>query len=136
MVPIVEQPILSLGGNNEGRFSLDDSNVALYGGADDNLGFKVSSAGDINGDGILDVAINAYRFDTTKRNAGRTVVFFGPIESYLSLEQADILIDGFQEVSQSGSTLSSVPDINGDGSDDLLVASQYADIDDETLYLW
>lgn len=121
------------GGDNEGDLSLSTADVVLLGGADDNLGYEVSSAGDVNGDGVLDVSINAYRFDTTQRNAGRTFVFFGPIDNALSLEQADIRIDGFQEVSQSGSTLSPVPDINGDGTDDLLLASQFADVLDDTL---
>ncbi|MAA77663.1 MAG: hypothetical protein CL916_00265 [Deltaproteobacteria bacterium] len=121
------------GGENEGDLSLSTADVVLFGDADENLGYEVSSAGDVNGDGVLDVAINAYRFDTTQRNAGRTFIFFGPIDSTLSLEQADIRIDGFQEVSQSGSTLSPVPDINGDGTDDILLASQFADVLDDTL---
>ena len=121
------------GGDNEGDFELADADVVLFGDADENLGYEVSSAGDVNGDGVLDVAIHAYRYDTTQRNAGRTFIFFGPIDSTLSLEQADIRIDGFQEVSQSGSTLSPVPDINGDGTDDLLLASQFADVLDDTL---
>ena len=121
------------GREEEGDIALVDADVVLLGGPDDNLGFEVSSAGDIDGDGFLDVAINAYRYDTTERNAGRTFVFFGPIDSSLTLEQADIRIDGFQEVGQSGSTLASLPDINGDGKDDLLVASQFADTANETL---
>ena len=120
------------GGDNAGDISLADADVVLLGDTDENLGYEVSSAGDINGDGVLDVAINAYRFDTTQRNAGRTYIFFGPIDSTLSLAQADIRIDGFQEVSQSGSTLSPLPDINGDGVDDIILASQFADVVDDT----
>lgn len=120
------------GGDNEGDISLADADVVLLGGENDNLGFEVSSAGDINADGVPDLAINAYRFDTSQRNAGRTFVFFGPVDGSLSLDQADIRIDGYQEVSQSGSTLSPLPDINGDGTDDLLLASQFADVMDDT----
>ena len=113
--------------------SLSEADVILLGGSDENLGYEVASAGDLNGDGILDLAVNAYRFDTTKRNAGRTFVFFGPIDSSLTLEQADIRIDGYEEVSQLGSTLAPLLDFDGDGIDDLLVASQFGEVDDTSL---
>lgn len=121
-------------GSTEGEdISLSDADVVLLGGEDDNLGYEVASAGDINGDGIMDIAVNAYRFDTTKRNAGRTFVFFGPIDSSLTLAQADIRIDGYEEVSQLGSTLAPLRDFDGDGIDDLLVASQFGEVDDTSL---
>jgi len=106
---------------------LSNSDVVLIGDEDENLGYEVSAAGDLNGDGFRDLAINAYRYDTANRNAGRTFVFFGPIDESLTMSQADLYIDGYEEIGQQGSTLASLPDIDGDGNDDLLVSSQYGD---------
>ena len=114
-----------------GTHLLSQADLILYGGADENLGFEVSSAGDLNGDGLLDVAINAYRYDSGARNAGRTFVFFGPLDSSLTLEAADVYLDGRYETEQQGSTLSALSDIDGDGLDDLALASQFADIAQE-----
>ena len=115
------------GESMEGDYVLSDADVALYGGVDENLGFEVSSAGDLNGDGLLDVAINAYRYDSGARNAGRTFVFFGPLDSSLTLSAADLMLDGMFETEQQGATLAPVLDVTGDGLEDLIVASQFAD---------
>jgi hypothetical protein len=70
--------------------SLDGSNGFAINGAaaDDRSGRTVSAAGDVNGDGIDDVIIGAYRADATADGSGASYVVFG--------RQPFIFADGFE----------------------------------------
>jgi hypothetical protein len=65
------------------RVSLDDvargvGGFALDGEAeDDQSGRSVSGAGDVNGDGLADILVGAWRADSNGEFSGRTYVVFG-----------------------------------------------------------
>ena len=100
----------------------------LFGGA-------VSSAGDVNGDGIDDIAISANRVDANgNENAGATYVIFGSDAEFPENVDLALLdgtngfaISGANENDFSGVSLSSAGDINGDEIDDLLIGTPQAD---------
>jgi len=68
--------------------TLDGTSGVIITGASagDASGFSVSAAGDINGDGISDVTIGAYRAETTLGgvDAGRSYIIFGSGQAFMS----------------------------------------------------
>ncbi len=100
----------------------------------DAAGSSVSSAGDINGDGIDDLIIGAPFADNNGSNSGSSYVVFGSTGGFgatLNLSALDgnigFRIDGVAEGDHTGSSVSSAGDINGDGIDDLIIGANSAD---------
>ncbi|BAZ47897.1 putative outer membrane adhesin [Nostoc sp. NIES-4103] len=117
--------------------SLNGSNGFVINGIDagDRLGFFVSGAGDINGDGIDDLIIGAYGADPSgQENAGESYVVFGSTSGFsasLDLSSLDgsngFVINGINAGDYSGGSVSNAGDINGDGIDDLIIGARFAD---------
>lgn len=102
--------------------------------ARDTLGYSVSSAGDINGDGFDDFIIGAPYADNNSRNlSGSSYVIFGSAGTaqtdidLSNLGTTGFRIDGAVAVDLVGISVSSAGDVNGDGFDDLIVGGAYAD---------
>ncbi|MBA5249232.1 MAG: hypothetical protein FE834_06845, partial [Gammaproteobacteria bacterium] len=98
----------------------------------DRSGISVSSAGDVNGDGLDDVIVGAQYADlNSKSNTGKSYVVFGKTNgSAINLNDiasasgtAGFVINGEQASDFSGSSVSSAGDVNGDGLDDLIVST-------------
>ncbi|BBD63753.1 putative outer membrane adhesin [Nostoc commune NIES-4072] len=100
----------------------------------DSLGNSVSSAGDINGDGIDDLIIGAPFASPNGTSSGQTYVVFGSKESFAAQFDLSTLngtngftINGINEDDLLGNSVSSAGDINGDGIDDLIIGAPFAD---------
>ena len=114
--------------NGRNGFRIDG--VAAF----DNSGRSVSSAGDINGDGFDDLIIGAFGADPNGNSSGASYVVFGRgggFSSTLNLSRLNgrngFRIDGVAASDQSGISVSSAGDINGDGVDDLIIGADSAD---------
>jgi hypothetical protein len=116
-------PLGSLNGQN--GFKLDGENN------NDDSGFSVSTAGDINGDGYADLLIGAYNYPAGMTKGRSYVVFGGPGVG----NNGDILLsnlngtngfklDGENNGDKSGYPVNTAEDINGDGYSDLLIGAQ------------
>ncbi len=119
--PVIE--LGSLSGNN--GFRLDG------GTAGEESGRSVSNAGDINGDGIDDLIVGAWR-----RNglAGSSYVVFGKRTGFVATLNLDNLngsngfrLDGALAGDGAGYSVSAAGDINGDGIGDLIIGAPNAD---------
>ncbi|MCF2873046.1 FG-GAP-like repeat-containing protein, partial [Octadecabacter sp. G9-8] len=95
----------------------------------DHLGRSVSGAGDVNGDGLDDLIVGAYRDDPNGDASGASFVVFGKSDG-TAVELSDIesglggfVINGVAENDRNGNSVSGAGDVNGDGFDDLIVGA-------------
>jgi len=93
----------------------------------DRLGFAVAGVGDINNDGIDDIAIGAPNFDyDRKNNVGKVYLFFGKNgvwNSNINVSNADASFIGAKPYDLLGKHISNRGDINGDGINDFLITA-------------
>lgn len=113
--------------------------VFLQGGAAErNFGHAVGPAGDLNKDGIPDVAVSSFRSGIISE----TYILFGGIEIQSTIIDTG-QITGNKGItarsplpySGAGFALSAAGDINGDGTDDLLIGIPLVNDDDGGAYL-
>lgn len=102
-------------------------------------GYAVANAGDINGDGIDDIAVGAYGGDPGGADyAGQSFVVFGrdtasegDFSASLSLSALDgsdgFVFNGLDDDDRSAFAVASAGDVNGDGIDDLLIGAPQGD---------
>lgn len=113
----------SLDGNN--GFKLEGTAIQ------DQNGWSVSAAGDVNGDGISDIVTSAITADPSGRqDAGRSYVVFGKQNGWTNTVALSSLngtngfkVDGEITDERSGYSVSSAGDVNGDGIDDLIIGT-------------
>ncbi|MEM9001941.1 MAG: Ig-like domain-containing protein, partial [Cyanobacteria bacterium P01_F01_bin.86] len=112
---------------------LDGSNgFVINGNSGEAFGDSVSSAGDVNGDGIEDIIIGAP--GTSTISPGRSYVLFGDTSGAIgsSFDVSDLdgtngfVINGVVDQSSSGDSVSALGDINNDGIGDLFIGAPRA----------
>ena len=98
--------------------------------SNDYAGFSVSSAGDVNGDGVDDVIVGAFGEDTGGNRAGAAYVVYGATGGFSSVNLVDVAggtggfkITGETAFDRAGWSVSSAGDVNGDGFDDLFIGA-------------
>jgi hypothetical protein len=110
---------------DSGGFRIDG--IDVY----DRSGFSVSGAGDVNGDGLADLIVGAYRAAPGGDvEAGESYVVFGKASStpvdLAVLDSGGFRIDGIDVGDVSGNSVSGAGDVNGDGLADLIVGAYRA----------
>lgn len=99
----------------------------------DYSGYAVSGAGDVNGDGLDDVIVGAYRADTNGSDSGTSYVVFGKATStQIELSQLGsgssdgFIINGAGAGDYAGYSVSGSGDVNGDGLSDVVIGANRA----------
>jgi Ca2+-binding RTX toxin-like protein len=101
--------------------------------AGDEAGRSVSSAGDVNGDGLGDLIVGAPTNDNGGANAGEAYVIFGKSSGLTNIDLTSLTasqgfkIQGDAAGDYAGWSVSSAGDVNGDGFDDLIVGAIFGD---------
>ena len=118
-----------------GEIAGDDNDGFVLNGVDagDRSGVSVSGAGDINGDGLDDLIIGAYRSDPNGYDSGASYVVFGKANGS-AVELSEIggsdndgfVLNGANRDDRSGRAVSGAGDVNGDGLDDLIIGARNA----------
>ncbi|MEM2870354.1 MAG: hypothetical protein QW379_08060 [Thermoplasmata archaeon] len=106
---------------------LSSANASFWGEAsDDNSGFSVAGAGDVNGDGYDDILIGAPDDEDGGSYAGQTYLIFGKASGWAmdtKLSSASASFWGENSYDYSGYSVAGAGDVNGDGYDDILIGA-------------
>lgn len=81
---------------------------------------------DVNDDGFADAVVGCYGDDSAGTGSGTVTVTYGPVTASASvLDDADVVLEGPEEISAAGQYLRAGMDLNGDGVGDIM-SSSYA----------
>ncbi|MDR6808334.1 hypothetical protein J2Y45_005316 [Dyadobacter sp. BE34] len=120
--PVTIDPIIANGTPQNANKVLEVNQTSMW------LGFSVSSAGDVNGDGYSDVIVGAPLYDLGQDNEGAAFVYPG---TAVGLSLAAVTLECNQAGAQMGYSVASAGDFNGDGFSDVLVGIPYYDLNAE-----
>jgi len=112
---------------------LQNADVVLTGEyALDYAGAAIADAGDMDGDGNTDLLV--FSQGTQSLSAGVSYLLVG-VNAQSDLGSAEAVFNGERQGDLAGSTLSGAGDVNGDGSNDLLLGSSEQSADRGAIYL-
>ena len=96
--------------------------------AEDKAGYSISTAGDVDNDGLDDILVGAYGNDEGGTSAGKTYLILGSSlvnNNTIDLANADYSFVGEGVNNESGLSVSTAGDVDNDGLDDILIGARW-----------
>jgi hypothetical protein len=106
-----------------GELRVSDATAVISGEAFDELGRAVAGVGDLDHDGLADIAIGAPLANGIAVSSGRVLVYYGPVSGALTTADADAVIDGITFNEMLGTSVAAAGDLNDDGTGDLVIGA-------------
>ncbi len=107
------------------RISKFSSGLALKPG--DRFGFCTANMGDLDGDGVVDIAAGSVLDDDGGTNQGSLWILFlnpdGSVKSARELDELDGGLPPFDDIDQFGTSVANLGDLDGDGLTDIAVGA-------------
>jgi len=119
---------LFYGGSLSASVDVEDADVIFDGTTDsDEFGYDAAGVGDVNNDGFDDVLVGAWKAEDTGDRKGQAYLFYGGSLATSTLaSDADVTINGTDDLDFLGRQVDGAGDVNADGYDDLLIGAYYA----------
>lgn len=134
---LVGAPLHDLSGEDAGAIYLvagpattqmNTPDAKLYGeDPGDRAGTSIAGIGDVDGDGLADVAIGAPGRDSAGQDAGSAYLLFGPLAGHIDLADADLELSGAAAFDFTGQAVAAAGDVDADGFPDLLIGAPFHD---------
>ena len=95
----------------------------------DIFGTSIANIGDLNGDGVNDLAVGAHQNDETSSNSGAVHIMFmntdGSVDSTVEINDSTTNGPTLANSDQFGWSVANIGDLDGDGVNDLAVGATY-----------
>ncbi len=111
-----------------GNFDMGSADVEIRGAAASDSFCEVAWVGDVNGDAYDDFMVGAMYSSAGGPLAGAAYIFHGPMTVDISASAADAVITGETFFDEAGASNWGAGDVDGDGINDLLIASRSNDV--------
>jgi hypothetical protein len=112
------------GGLIAGTLNVADADLSFTGEASSNYaGMAIAGGQDVNADGVEDLVIGAYGYDS---NTGRVYIIYGSqtrVEGDFSVDTADVIINGETTSTFTGRSITLLPDMDGDSVGEILIGA-------------
>jgi hypothetical protein len=102
---------------------LSEAFARLDGLSTDGVGNSLAEAGDVDGDGFVDLIIGAPDRVAPDEKAGVAYLVYGPITGHMELSSAAVTLSGEHPGDEAGFSVARAGDVDGDGFDDVLVGA-------------
>ncbi len=113
-----------------GLVLIDDAPVLLRGTElEGHMGYALTTAGDIDGDGVADLAVSEHYTGSTGELYGRAYIVHGPIEPGTHDMADATTLWGAQAGDGTGVAIEALGDANDDGVDDLAISATVTQVD-------
>ncbi len=99
-------------------------------GIENQFGWRLCKAGDVNSDGYDDVIVGSYKY---KYGTGRAYIFYG---GSTMNNIVDVILEGEGTDNYFGISVSGAGDVNSDGYDDIIIGAHYYDLHTGRAYLY
>lgn len=124
--------LMNADGTPKSSVEIDENDTGLSSlGADDQFGSHIANMGDLDGDGVIDLAVSAPNDDTGASDTGAVYIIYlnsdSSVKNVVKIDSSTANMPTLVAADRFGSSLDNIGDINSDGVDDIIVGANGLD---------